>query len=137
MIINNQSFRKLHETDKFVLGHVFEDGYLVDKISAKEIHLGDFYGDPTCGIISRENNWCLIGGAILSVWKAGDAIFKINDNNLYWACKVKQTDSFEVEILVDAWTDISAIWKINIETLERFKVKNIKIDSDFTDYLDW
>jgi len=37
MITKDSNFKKLYETDKFVVGHVFEYSWLVNKANKKEI----------------------------------------------------------------------------------------------------
>jgi hypothetical protein len=43
----------LDETDRYVLGHSFEDAYLIDKLTKRELFHDDFYGNPKCGLIDR------------------------------------------------------------------------------------
>ncbi|MEO7049046.1 MAG: hypothetical protein ABI091_27325, partial [Ferruginibacter sp.] len=56
--IKDTNFRILYETDKWVLGHEFEYAYLISKKDNKEVYMGGFYGDPACGLISENNDWC-------------------------------------------------------------------------------
>lgn len=138
MIINDSNFHQLHETDRFILGYVFEDAYLINKKNAKEIYLGDFYGDPTCGLISEENNWCVAAGERLSIWKEGGNISIIKDDNLYWACQIRQTAPYEVELLIDAsWSDKGSVWSFNINTFERHKLKDLIIDDGNSEEVSW
>ena len=138
MITKDSNFHKLHETDRFILGYVFEDAYLINKKNAKEIYLGDFYGDPTCGLISEENNWCVAAGERLSIWKEGGNISIIKDDNLYWACQIRQTAPYEVELLIDAsWSDKGSVWSFNINTFERHKLKDLIIDDGNSEEVSW
>lgn len=50
--IKDPHFKKLHETNESVVGHVFEYAYLINKKDHKEIYLGSFYGDPKRGLIA-------------------------------------------------------------------------------------
>jgi hypothetical protein len=138
MIIEDLNFHRLHETDEFVIGHVFEDAYLINKINTIEIYLGDFYGDPTCGLISSNNDWCLVGGSELSIWMEDGNISRIKDDELYWICKIRQTAPYEVELLIDAWTDETSVWAFNIKTGERRKIKNYKkLNDEYSEHIDW
>jgi hypothetical protein len=138
MIIENPYFRKLDETEEFILGYVFEDAYLFNKRSRDEIYIGDFYGDPTCGLISSDNDWCLVGGATLSIWNAGGSTKIVKDDDLYWVCKIRQIAPNEVKLLIDNWTDMSSIWTLNVKTLERYKLKEyLNLDWEHLEDIDW
>lgn len=134
----NPNYIKLHETDKFVLGHVFEQVYLTEKATERVIFIGDFYGDPSCGLISRDNTWCLVGSATLILWTEM-GVTEIEDSNLRWACKLRQTDTNTVEILIDPWADNSSIWEFNTHTRERTRIKNFDDykNKEYTDDIDW
>lgn len=100
--------------------------------------MGDFYGDPSCGLISNDNKWCLVGGSTLRLW-TGSEVFEIKDDNLNWACKFRQVDANKVEILIDPWSDNSSVWELNIQTRENRKIKdfaNYK-DREYTDDIEW
>jgi hypothetical protein len=124
MIIKDAHFHKLHETDKFIVGYVFEYAYLISKKNHKEIYMGDFYGDPTCGLIGADNTWCLVGGATLNLWREGENILEIEDDDLNWIYKIRQTAPHEVELLIDPWSEKAYIWYLNIQTLVRHKIRN-------------
>lgn len=103
-----------------------------------QILMGDFYGDPSCGLISNDNKWCLVGGSTLRLW-TGSEVFEIKDDNLNWACKFRQVDANKVEILIDPWSDNSSVWELNIQTRENRKIKdfaNYK-DREYTDDIEW
>jgi len=137
MITKDSNFHKLHETDKFILGYVFEYAYLVSKESRNEIYIGDFYGDPHCGLISDSNNWCLVGGDTLSVWKKDGNITNISDVDICWISKIRQTGLNEVELLIDPWADNGGVWKLNVDTFERQKLRDFKVDSEYSEDFDW
>jgi hypothetical protein len=130
MIVHDSHFHILHETDKFILGYVFEDAYLINKKNNKEIYLGAFYGDPACGLISKNNDWCLVCGDTTTTWKKDGNIYNIDDKEIMWVVEVRQTSICEVELLVDPWSEEGAIWKLNIDTLEKHKIKNFTIDGE-------
>ena len=39
----DKNFKILYETDKFVLGHIFEEVYLFDKVTNDKFELGSMY----------------------------------------------------------------------------------------------
>jgi hypothetical protein len=136
-IIQDSNFHKLYETPKFIAGHVFEYAYLVRKQNYLEIYMGDFYGDPCCGLIDSNNNWCLVGGDTITVWTKNTGLIEIRDRELSWVCKVRQVSDYGVELLIDPNSDNGAIWALNIQTLERHKIKEYKLDSKYSDNIDW
>jgi hypothetical protein len=132
MVLNDSNFHMLHETDKFILGYVFEDAYLINKKNNKEIYIGAFYGDPACGLISKNNDWCLVCGNTITSWKKDGNIYNINDKEIMWVIEARQTSICEVELLVDPWSDGGSIWKLNIDTLEKHKIKKFTIVGEYT-----
>lgn len=125
----DKNYKILDETDDLLLGHLFEDAFLTIKATNESVSLGDFYGDPTCGLISRTNKWCIVGGSTLLVWTQ-DEIFRIQDNDLAWVSDIRQINENKVELLIDPWAENSAIWEFDITTKKKNKIK------DFTDYKD-
>lgn len=137
-MMNNTDYIKIHETEKFVVGHVFEKAYLTDISTGQTILIGEFYGNPSCGLISNDNKWCLVGGSALRLWTENE-VYEVKDDNLYWACKLKQTDTNKVEILIDPWADNSSIWEFDVETKESRKIKDFNNykDKEYTDDIEW
>jgi len=71
----------LHETDLYVL---FQDGdkiFLFDKDANADLWSVTISGGATCGIIALSNEWVLIGGRTLTLWK-NDGFEKIDDPTL-------------------------------------------------------
>jgi hypothetical protein len=124
---NYPDMRILDETDKYFIGHIFEDAYLIEKRNGEEIVHDDFYGDPSCGLISRSNDWAIIAGEHLTIWTKGKTR-KIENEDLRWIYDLRTSDDKTVEILTDPWSDKSAIWTLDMVTLQFKKI------SDFDDY---
>ena len=136
--MQDNNFIKLYETEKYLVGHIFENAYLLKKETGKTTLIGDFYGEPSCALISQNNKWCIVGGSTLKIWTE-DEVFEIKDDNLYWACKLMQVDINKVEILIDPWADNSSIWELNIQTKEYKKLmdfNNYK-NQQYTDEIEW
>lgn len=117
----------LDETDRYFIGHIFDDAYLIDKRNGEEIFHDDFYGDPSCGLISKSNDWAIIAGEHITIWRKGK-ITKIEQEEIRWVHSIRTNDDQIIEILIDPWADHSAIWTLDIKTYELKKVK------DFNDY---
>ncbi len=135
---NYPDMHVLDETDTYFIGHIFEEAYLIEKRNGEEIVRDSFYGDPTCGLISIQNDWAIIAGEHITIWKAGKKtwlngigkgkITIVADENLKWIHSIRTADNRTVEILIQPWEDHSAIWTLDMESLQ-FKKKR-----DFDDY---
>lgn len=132
------NFKILNETDKFILGHIFEEVYLIDKETNKKYELGSMYGDPSCGLIDQDNKWCIIGGSTLIIWTTKETT-ELKADELYWAYRIRQINQKSVQILIDPWADNSAIWELNIMDKSHFKICEFKIyqDKEYTEQIEW
>lgn len=119
--------RTLAETDLYIMFQEYEDAFLLEKKSRSELWRTSMYGDPGCGLIAHSNEWALVGGKDLAIWK-NNHLKSIEDPDLQWIHDVRQTGKDEVNILTDPWTPHPAIWKFNILTERKTKIR------DFLDY---
>lgn len=126
---NYPDMRILDETERYFIGHIFEDAYLIEKRNGEEILVDDFYGDPSCGLISKSNDWAIIAGDHITIWRKGK-VTKIDREELRWVHAIRTADDQIIEILIDPWSENSAIWALDIKTYELTKVK------PFDDYRD-
>lgn len=122
---NYPGMRILDETDKYFIGNIFEDAYLIEKRNGQEIVHDDLYGDPSCGLISKNNDWAIIAGEHLTIWSQGK-ISKMENEELRWVHALRAKDNETVEILIDPWTEKSAIWMLDISTLHLKKIRNFE-----------
>ena len=100
--------------------------------------MGSFYGDPDCGLIDQNNQWCLVGGSALILWNK-KKILEINDANLCWIYAVRQTDANKVQILTDPFANNSAVWELDTLTTKFRKIRdfdNYK-NKKYTDIIEW
>lgn len=105
----------LYETDLLRLEHEYESTFLVEKKSGKVLCEDEFYGDPTCGLISPDNDWAIMAGEHLCIWKKqGDEITSIGTEIIQEIHGLKLVDKDQVEILTDPWSEKSAIWRLDI-----------------------
>lgn len=119
----------LYETDKLKLEHKYELTFLVNKLTGEILMEDDFYGDPTCGLIDKDNMWAVVGGRHLTIWKLNEWK-RIDSEELRWIHSIRIKNSEIVEILTDPWSSESAIWEVNLSTFVFFKIR------DFNDYKD-
>ena len=137
-IFKSKYFRVVWETNKYVLGHEYENAYLYNKFSKDTIYLCNFYGDPECGVISDEGDWCVIGGDIIAVWKDG-TIHLLDSEQMNNPFKMKIEDKSKVRVLTDPWSTDSAIWEINIEDLSYKKISDFPyyIEKPYKEDIEW
>jgi hypothetical protein len=128
-VIESKDFRIIQETDLYVLGYIWEYAYLVDKVNGSETFLCEFYGVCDSGVLSPNNDWCVVGGDLIAIWKNSEVNI-IDRDELKWVNDLRQIAPFKVEILIDPWSKDSAIWELNIEDLSFIRIR------DFNDYKD-
>jgi hypothetical protein len=56
------NFRILAESKHFVVGHLFEQAFVIRKSDGTEHPAGDHYGDPSVALIAPDESWFLVGG---------------------------------------------------------------------------
>lgn len=133
----------LFETNKLIIIHEDENAYLIEKSSGKELLFDDFYGDPTCGLISKNNGWAIIAGEHLTIWRADNRknkqVERIENEELKCIHDVRLKSENIVEILTDPWSEKSAIWELDIETLEFIIIREFReyLDLERTDTVKW
>lgn len=133
----------LFETDKLRIEHEFENAYLLEKSSGKELMFDDFYGDPECGLISENNDWAIIAGEHLTIWRANKRrkkqVVRIEDEELRWVCEMRVKNENIVELLIAPWSKRAAIWELDIESLKFSKIRNFPdyLETEYTDKIDW
>jgi hypothetical protein len=93
----------LFETDKLRIEHEFENAYLIEKNSGKELMFDDFYGDPKCGLISMNNDWAIIAGEHLTIWRENkrkkQQVVRIENEELKWIHDIREKTESIIEIL--------------------------------------
>lgn len=119
--------RILYETEKLKIEHEWEATYLIEKLTGKILLEDDFYGDPDCGVIDKNNNWAIMAGEHLTVWTK-KKWKRIENTDLQWIHSVRQKSIDTAEILIDPWSGISAIWEFNTRTFEYKRIRS------FNDY---
>ncbi|PXV62665.1 hypothetical protein CLV62_11854 [Dysgonomonas alginatilytica] len=133
---NQIGYRSLYKTDLFEIGNVYEDAYLINNETKENIHIGWFYGEPTCAFINADNSWCVVGGDVLILIKN----FKLIDiDGIKDVFAVKSIDESNIQILTDPWSEYSSIWQLNVESLACIKVQNFtKYKGEkYTNDVDW
>ena len=134
-IKDDPNFRTLFENTVMTVGHIFETSYCYNKLTKEEFAIFEFDNDPTCGLIGKRNDWCLIGGdvLVLRTWV---------DNTLRFVGELKQIldlktiDDYTVQILTDPWDNGSEIWQLTIDLNKLTRPLILTKIRDFKEYAD-
>lgn len=135
----SKDFRLLAESKNYVLGHEFEYCYLYKKMTGHSIYLGDCYGDPSFGLIDKNENWALVLAHPAYLWTPSH-IFNLNEGQssaarqLNFPFTARQIGNFEVEILDDPWSDNPGIHNLNAQTGVIQRIRDFKrLESPYDD----
>jgi hypothetical protein len=123
LVTQYEDFKIIEETTKYVLGYLWEHAYLYNKMTNEEIFLCEFYGICDAGVINDEEDWCVVGGDIIAIWSNGK-ISIIDKYELKWVNDIRIKNRNTVEILIDPWSNDSAIWELNVEDNTFRKIRN-------------
>lgn len=134
-IKDDTNFKIFFENTVMVVGHVFESSYCFNKLTKEEFAIFQFKNDPTCGLIGKNNDWCLIGGDILVLRTWVDNTLRVIGElkNIF---DLKAIDNYTVHILTDPWTNESAIWELTIDLKKLTRPTSLIKIRDFTEYVD-
>jgi hypothetical protein len=136
--IEHEEFKIIDETNKYILGCIWEEPYLYDKINRTEIFLCKFYGQCDSGAINDEDDWCVAGGDIIAIWKNGELRI-IDREELKWVNSIRIKNRNIIEILTDPWSNNAAIWELNIQNISFNKISDFSNykDKPYTDKVEW
>ncbi len=134
-INENENFKKLFENTIMLLGHVFEKTYIINKVTKEENPVFQFDNDPTCGLIGKYNDWCLVGGdfLVLRTWIDNSVRFLDDLKNIH---SLRAIGDYTVQILIDPWSEHSAIWEMEIDLNKLTRPVNLTKLRDFKDYIE-
>ncbi|WP_155995267.1 hypothetical protein [Tenacibaculum ovolyticum] len=119
----------LYETERLKIEHEYEATYLIDKLVNETLLEDNFYGDPDCALIDKDNNWAIMAGEHLTFWTY-ENWKRIENEDLKDIHSIRQKDFYTVEILIDPWSEKPAIWELNILSFEYKRIRG------FYDYKD-
>lgn len=113
----DQDLIKYAESETLILVSVYENGYLLHKDLESVTYIGCFYCDVTCGLISEDGQWVVMGGDhLLCIWDQG----VLSEIEMRGVFDIRQTGVETIHILIDPWYNNpdTAIWEFNIKTRE-------------------
>jgi len=133
-IKDDPNFKKLFENTVMLLGHVFENAYLYNKFTREETGIFQFSNDPACGLVGKNNDWCLVGGDRLILQTLLDnTISPVGD--LGHIHDLKSIDSYTTQILTDPWAKDAAIWQLELDLTNHAQLINLYKVKEFTGYV--
>ncbi|MFP9112312.1 hypothetical protein ACLI1A_00080 [Flavobacterium sp. RHBU_3] len=132
---DHENFKILFENTVMVVGHIFENSYCINKLTQEEFGIFEFYSDPTCGLIGKNNDWCLVGGEVLILKTYTDKTLRVIED-LKHIFELRAIDDYSTQILTDPWDEASAIWHLTIDLKKPHKPVSINKIRNFKDYLD-
>lgn len=134
-IKDDPNFLALFENTVMLVGHIFEKSYCYNKLTTEEFPIFQFYNDPTCAAVGKNNDWCLVGGdsLILKTW-IDRTVRTIGDLKDIYALKL--VDAYTVKILTDPWCENASIWQLEIDLTRLTKPITLFKIKDFKDYID-
>lgn len=119
----------LSDTKNYSLITEYESTILLNKIDNKELHLRDHYGDPSCGNIDKNEQWCIVGGEGITVYFI-DQKKSITLLAGLFIHSIRIKEHNKINIIVDPWSDESGTWELNIKNLS---IKKISKEPDLRD----
>ena len=120
----------LDKSDGWILRATFELAWLQIP-GRRELCIGDFYGDPACGVIDANKKWCVVGGCGLIVYRIQppfreydyDVIcdqwseFGRDLGDAWWVSHLEQVDAKHVRFTVDEVDKHSGIYELNVDSM--------------------
>jgi hypothetical protein len=122
--------RILARSQRYVISHEYEVVFL-EREGRKDVIIGDFYGDPECAIIDRDERWCLMAGCGLIMYQLR-APFQpytydtVSDQwvelfrsppDCLWIEALYQTGKDTVRLVVDVYSQQAGIYELSLGNL--------------------
>lgn len=134
-------FKMLAESSRYILGHIYEDGFIIKKGYFKDMtYLGSSYGDPEYGLIGENEDWALLLGHESYLWMPGrtvnlNAISQQYAGVFQWPFDARQVDEYGVEVLDDPWSENAGVYYLDVKTnvikrVRDFEMLNTPYDED-------
>lgn len=125
----NSQARNLAESPKFVLAHEYETAFAINRHTGERHPIGEHYGDPTCALISPDEDWFLVGGeglTFLDLNRGRRDFLRRSEEaitaHVYFVSAMRIDGPRSVRILVDPWSEEASTWQLDLEALAILKV---------------
>jgi hypothetical protein len=97
-----------------------------------QIVIGDFYGDPECAVIDIDEQWCVVAGCGLIVYRMKKpfhpfaygvvcdqwAEFGRNNDDIWWVSRLEQTGPSQVRFTVSEDDRHTGRYELNVESMD-------------------
>ena len=105
--------KKITESENYEISFDYEKVPLMLKQTGKTILIGEFYGDPCAAIISKKEDFCVIGGEGIIIYYLNEPFFDYNGvektgqwktwgrdnlNKIVWVDKIEQIDDNTIKV---------------------------------------
>jgi hypothetical protein len=129
----------LDKTVELMLGYYFEHAALIRKRSTEVLFEEEFYGDPTCGYISRMNDWAIIAGDHVTTWHNETGKRTIYFDERCTVHDLRYISGTQLLLLLDPWSVHASIWKIDVLTMSLQKVRDFPDyhEQEYTESISW
>ena len=126
--------RYLAESENYKVTSEYEYATLhfKNKVFGKSLYIGDFYGDPDCAIISRDEKYLVVAGCGLIIYRLKEPFTEYSGSenstqyseffrepeNIWWISELHQTDSdidWKYFRFVSTHNDVEFIYKMNAD----------------------
>lgn len=124
----------LAESQRYLLGHVYEEAQAFDKLNAQTLVVGEHYGDPTSGLISPDELWFISGGEgvqcyslterkIHTFFRRGFPPLSPDSRAPYWPVHViTLVAPQKIRIEIDPLSEFDSTWELELDTLSLSRV---------------
>lgn len=135
--------RCLAESENFKVTSEYEyvTLHFKNNLFVKSVYIGDFYGDPDCAIISRDEKYFVVAGCGLVIYKLKEPFKEYSDeensdqyseffrkpDNIWWIKELHQTDvddDWKYFRFVAAKNEGEFIYKMNAEDFNIEKISS-------------
>ncbi len=134
-IKDDKNFRTVFQNSVMLVGHLFEAAYCYNKLTREEFPIFEFDNDPTCALIGKNNDWCLVGGDVLVLRTWVDSTLRMI-GELKDIHELRALDAYTIQILTDPWNEYSAIWQFQFDRAKLTRPVSLFKVKDFRDYID-
>ena len=121
---------KLATSENYRIVYEWETVTLIRNDGSLSVKIGDFYGDPQCGVIDFNEKWCAIAGCGIIVYRMKEpflqyeydkktkqwAEFGRDANDICWISTLNQYDENSIEFTIDGEPETKYI--LNVKTMQ-------------------
>jgi hypothetical protein len=125
----------LARSSHYTVSHEYEV-VLLDRPSGPAVVIGDFYGDPVAAIIDAEENWAIVVGCGILLYRLREPFTPYEYDkrcdqwweahrsppDVWWIECVYQVVDNTVRFVVDPTTPVAGVYELDVESLSIAKI---------------